>query len=380
MTSTSQSILYLDTGYKFDIEESYSHKLGLVSQRFSGHVVTFGQVGEFTFGNFTVHSFSILKSKLIMFLRALCYSVLLIRRTRKSGQPIDVLVSYDPLNTGLMGVILSFITGIPLLVEVNGDYTSWTNYAEVSDPRKRAIKRWIYMTVEGFVLRRASGIKLLYPEQLDHFRPTLRSSTVIRTYPNYLDVSVFRNLGESPKAVIVGFPFEVKGIDIAVAAFKKISDKHPDWTLEVLGWYPDAEKKLLDQCIGDHPRVRHHPPISRREMPTYIGSSGVVICASRTEGFPRVIKEAMHAGKPCIVSSVGGLPHAIRHGENGLLFQSENIDELSRNMDAMLSDADLRAKLGEAARQFAEYEYSLQTWLEKFAAFAKEVIASKRRR
>jgi glycosyltransferase involved in cell wall biosynthesis len=379
MTNSSQSILYLDTGYKFDVEESYREKLSLVSQRFQGHVVTFGQVGDFRFGNFTVHSFSILKSKPVMFVRAFLYALLLIRRGRKSGQPIDMLVSYDPLNTGLMGVMLSFVTGIPLLVEVNGDYTSWTNYAEVKNPRKRAFKRWAYMTIEGFVLRRASGIKLLYPEQLDYFRPKLRNTTIVRTYPNYLDVSEFRNLGETPKLVIVGFPFEVKGIDIAIAAFKKICHKYPEWSFEVLGWYPGDEKKRLDECIGDHTQVRHHPPISRREMPAYIGSAGVVVCASRTEGFPRVIKEAMHAGKPCIASSVGGLPHAIRHGENGLLFKSEDVEELSRNMDTIIADPALRARLGEAAREFAEYEYALQTWLEKFAAFAQDVIASKRR-
>jgi glycosyltransferase involved in cell wall biosynthesis len=376
MTS-SQSILYLDTGYKFDVEETYREKLTLVSQRFSGHVMTFGQVGEFRFGNFTVHSFPILKSTLVMFLRALLQSLLLIRRSKRSGQPIDMLVSYDPLNTGLMGVIISFLTGLPLLVEVNGDYTAWTNYSDVKNPRKRAIKRQLYIWVETFVLRRASGIKLLYPEQLDYFKPRLRSSTIIRTYPNYLDVSMFRNVGELPKLVIVGFPFEVKGIDIAVAAFKKVCGKHPDWSLEVLGWYPDAEKELLDRCIDNHPQIRHHPPISRRDMPTYIGSCGAIICASRTEGFPRVIKEAMHAGKPCIVSDVGGLPHAIRPGENGLMFRSEDVDGLASNIDLLIGDADLRAKLGKAAQEFGEYEYSLQTWLEKFTAFAREVIAGK---
>jgi len=374
MTQRKLSILYLDTGFKFDVEETYRQKLEFISKKFDGNVITFGQVGTFQFGEFTVRSFKILPSKFVMFLRALAYSLMLIMKSRNSEKKVDIIVSYDPLNTGLLGVIISRLTNTPLLVEVNGDYTNWTNYSNIASKWQRQIKRLAYLKIESFVLKRANGIKLLYPEQLDYFRPQLSGRNLVRCYPNFLDVSEFRNLGETQKAVIVGFPFDVKGIDIAINAFKSISAANPEWSLEILGWYPDREKELLDQCIGNHPKIRHHPPISRREMPGYIGSCGVVVCASRTEGFPRVVKEAMHASKPCVVSSVGGLPHAIVHGENGLIFKSEDTEQLAVQLNTMLSDTNLRARLGETAREFAEHEYSLDTYLNYFSDFIHDIL------
>lgn len=374
MRAGKRRVLFLDTGNKYRMEDLYGEKLRLLSQRFAGIVVTSGEAGVFEFGDFRVHSFKPLRLKALMFFRALLFCWRTARANAQAGAGFDLIVTYDPLNTGLLGTLVAALTGIPLIVEVNGDFTSWSNYSEVRNPRLRALKRWAYLRVATYVLRRARGIKLLYSGQLDYFRARLRPGVVVRTFPNFLDLGAFRDLGETQKVVIIGFPFHVKGIDIAVAAFRKIAPRFPDWSLEVLGWYAGEEKALLDACIADHPQIRHHKPIWKAEMPAYVGQCGIIVCASRTEGFPRVIKEAMHAGKPCIASDVGGLPEAIEHGRNGLLFRSEDVDGLADALATLIADPALRARLGAAGREFALREYTPAAWLEHFDTFARATL------
>jgi glycosyltransferase involved in cell wall biosynthesis len=379
MNENKRHILFVDTGFKYDMDVTYGPKLRQLSYRFRGTVITFGEVGFHRFGSFSVHSFSILKSKLLIFLRAYFHGLRLVRRGRRNGMPVDLIISYDALNTGLLGLCISRTCGIPLITEVNGDYTNWSNYADIPNPTKRRLRRWLFIKVETFVLSRANGIKLLYTSQLDYFRKAISERTVVRTFPNFLDLTAFNNLGETTRVVIVGFPFAVKGIDIAIAAFKSVAAEFPGWSMEVLGWYKGTEKQLLDECISGHPQISHHEQIFKREMPEYIGRSGVVLCASRTEGFPRVIKEAMYAGKPCIVSTVGGLPEAIQHGLNGLLFQNENIQDLAKQLRVLLSSAELRVKLGMAAQDYAHRNFTNRAYLDYFVAFTRDVIDARHR-
>ncbi len=367
-------VLFLDTGYKYDMAVTYGPKLRQLSERFGGTVITFGELGFHRFGEFSVHSFSVLRSKLQIFLRAFNHARRLIRRGQRLNAPVDVLVSYDAINTGLLGVLISWTCGVPLVVEINGDYSNLSNYADVPNVWKRRFKRWLYMKIASFVMRHAAGVKLLYSTQLKAFPAELSARRGVRSFPNFLDLTAFTDLGEEKKIVIVGFPFMVKGIDIAIAAFRKVADEFPDWRLEVLGWYSGRDKELLEKTIGGHPQISHGGQLLKRDMPTYIGRSGIVLCASRTEGFPRVIKEAMFAGKACIVSRVGGLPEAIEHGVNGLLFQSENVDDLATQLRVALADAPLRRSLGEAARSYAQGHYTNAAYLRFFDDFITDVL------
>jgi glycosyltransferase involved in cell wall biosynthesis len=372
-------VLFVDTGRKYELEAHYGAKLRLLSARCFGDVVTSGQHAQLQLGRFCVNSSPRPSSKLAAIVRTLSAAGRIVRAAAAAGKPVQLIISYDPLTTGLLGLMLSGVFGIPLLVEVNGDFTADANYEDVRNPYKRALKKKVYVAVEHFVLRRCAGIKLLHASQLGRFARSLPAKISVQVYPNFLDVSAFCDLGESKRVAIVGFPFGVKGVDIAVNAFKQISDEFPDWSMDVLGWYANEEKALLDRCIGDHPRIKHHPPVFRQAMAEYIGTCGVVVCASRTEGFPRVIKEAMHAGKPCVVSDVGGLPEAVKHNVNGLVFRSENVDELAGNLRRLLRDPSLRQSLGAAAQVYAEQEYSSDSYLERFAAHVESIVKSSRR-
>ena len=71
------------------------------------------------------------------------------------------------------------------------------------------------------------------------------------------------------------------------------------------------------------------------------------------EGIPGAIVEAMSAGLPVITTLHAGIPYVIKDGETGLLIRENNVNELKAAIIRLAEQADLRKRLGEAARDFA---------------------------
>ena len=381
-------VLFIEPGSKRYIEDTYKSRCNLLSKYFSGEIITFGAVGEYYFNEFKVNVFSgwvqyKFKNyfaplyKLWVYLKYIIYARKVIVERKNNARKVDLIVTYDPLVTGLMGFIISRVFHIPLVVEVNGDYTHWANYAHISSEFRQKLKRKTAITLEGFVLKHAHGIQLLYKNQIDFFQNKLNNQ-VVRVFTYYLNIENFRNRGERKAVTIIGFPFHVKGIDIAIEAFNRVASDFPDWHLEILGWFPQNEARLIKSLISNNKQIIRLNVIPRETMPEYIGKIGIVLCASRTEGFPRVLVEAMVSAKPCIASSVGGIPEVLENQVNGLIFEPENIAQLAECLANLMGKPALRQKLAKNAAEFASQNFTDDIHLNNIKEFYMSVINQKR--
>lgn len=79
----------------------------------------------------------------------------------------------------------------------------------------------------------------------------------------------------------------------------------------------------------------------------------------------------MACGLPVIASPVGVNAEIVEHGVNGFLATSDA--EWEEALRVLLSDADLRARMGEAGRRKIEQEYSLQVWGPRVAQLLREI-------
>jgi len=95
---------------------------------------------------------------------------------------------------------------------------------------------------------------------------------------------------------------------------------------------------------------------------------GCLFCVlpSRSEAMGRVLIEAMAAGKPVIGSRVGGIPGVITDGYDGFLFESENIDALADKMIILLSNEELRKRMGKNALSSVKNKFSSEKYAECF--------------
>jgi glycosyltransferase involved in cell wall biosynthesis len=79
----------------------------------------------------------------------------------------------------------------------------------------------------------------------------------------------------------------------------------------------------------------------------------VFTLSSTYEGLPVALIEAMALGRPCVVTSVGGVPEVLRDGSQGLLVPPGDPGALAAGLLHLLQDPELRARLGPAARERA---------------------------
>jgi glycosyltransferase involved in cell wall biosynthesis len=89
-------------------------------------------------------------------------------------------------------------------------------------------------------------------------------------------------------------------------------------------------------------------------------AADIAVLASHEEGFSNALIEAMGRRLPAIATTVGGNADAIADGVSGLLVPPRAPAELAAAILRLASDAELRTRLGDAARRRVEREFSLE--------------------
>ncbi len=83
----------------------------------------------------------------------------------------------------------------------------------------------------------------------------------------------------------------------------------------------------------------------------------IFVLTSRYEGIPYVLLFAMNASVPIICTDVGGINEIIKHQENGILVEKENVDELVNQIKRLVNDKDLMISLKRNAKKNLEENY-----------------------
>ena len=97
----------------------------------------------------------------------------------------------------------------------------------------------------------------------------------------------------------------------------------------------------------------------RDDVADLLRSADIFVLPSATEGLPMTVIEAMAAGLPVVVTTVGGVPELVEDGETGLLIPPDCAEPLAEALGRLLKDAELRCHMGKAARRVAVERFEL---------------------
>jgi glycosyltransferase involved in cell wall biosynthesis len=112
------------------------------------------------------------------------------------------------------------------------------------------------------------------------------------------------------------------------------------------------------------------------DVPALLSASDVLVLTSAPmEGMPGVLIEAGLAGLPSVTTDVPGAADVVEHGETGFVVGVDDLDGLVDATAALVEDADLRARLGAAARRRCEERYGLEAGVHLWRSLLAELIA-----
>ena len=158
----------------------------------------------------------------------------------------------------------------------------------------------------------------------------------------------------APRLLCLGRLVSVKGFDLALKAFSRMSDRFPHARLVIAGDGP-VRSLLEEQAheLGIKDRVDFTGWIPPDKVPDLINTVTMLIMPSRREGLPLVGIEAAQMGRPVVATRVGGLPEITVHQETGLLVDKEDVDGLTEAIVFVLDHPEVASRMGEAARHRA---------------------------
>ena len=202
--------------------------------------------------------------------------------------------------------------------------------------------------------------------------------------PNGIDYDRFAQPGPplekyregGPNVLFVGRLEPRKGLKYLLGAMTRVWDHFPTARLIVVGSGPllDDYRKLVE--ANRLQNVEFTGFVSGDELPLYYRSCDV-FCAPSTgqESFGIVLLEAMAAGKPLVASDIPGYRFVVNHGVEGLLVPPKDEQGLALSLVRLLSDGELRAKMGAAGRSRAQ-QFSWDKIATRVLAFYDRVLAS----
>lgn len=171
-----------------------------------------------------------------------------------------------------------------------------------------------------------------------------------------------------PAAPVIGVGVrlaEQKGLSYLIEAMSSVLRAVPNARLVIAGYGP------LRDALGEQARRRgvsdHVLFLGKRmDMIEVMQAFDVYALPSIWEGLPLVVLEAMAVGCPVVASDVGGVSSAVEHGENGLLVEPRQPDQLAEALVRVLCDRDRRLRLGKNGRERFVKHFTAETMARRY--------------
>lgn len=255
-----------------------------------------------------------------------------------------------------------------------------------SDVVRQKLLLWLYAPLLRRSLARADAIIATSPRYVEtspFLSPLADRCTII---PYGIDTARFERADPAQVAAIrakygerlvlfVGLLRYYKGVEYLIRAMAAV-----DGRALLAGGESSrrqGELEALAQSLGVAERVVFLGP-QEQALPALYHAADVFTLPSieRSEAFGIVQLEAMAAGRPVVSADVGtGVAWVNQHEVTGLVVQPRDVAQLSAALNRLLTDADLRQRLGAAGRERVAQEFTLDKMVDRIEALYDRILA-----
>jgi colanic acid/amylovoran biosynthesis glycosyltransferase len=308
------------------------------------------------------------KSRWLQVLPFVVAETFALRRAVRTHRP-DVLHLHWVLPQGLAALLAA--RKIPWLVTtLGGDVYALSD--PVSDRLKRA------------VLRRARVVTAMNSDMTVRLVAQGAPPEATHVLPMGADVESIRVAAAGEEQVpgrimFAGRLVEKKGVAVLLDALRRLPAT--GWTLDIVG---DGQLRAELTRRADGLPVTFRGQLSRAELARSYARAEIAVVPSvpaasgDQDGLPVTLLEGMALGCAVVASDIAGIDAAVVHGESGLLVPPGDAAALAAALEALLTDPDLRAKLGAAARSRAE-EFSVAGFGARYRGLLKGLVGGRSR-
>jgi glycosyltransferase involved in cell wall biosynthesis len=182
-----------------------------------------------------------------------------------------------------------------------------------------------------------------------------------------------------PAILFVGAVRRTKGAFDLLEAWAQVIVNCTHAELWVVG--PDYTNGRFAQEVqsrGHGKAVKILGPQPLNNVADLMRQAQVLCLPSHGEGTPNCVMEAMACGLPIVATEVGGIPDIVDSNRTGILVQKGNVQKLTEALSSLLQDTDRRARMGEAAYEFARVHLDARKTTERLTGLYRELLTTPR--
>jgi len=161
------------------------------------------------------------------------------------------------------------------------------------------------------------------------------------------------------KLLYLGWYVKKKGVYDLVDAVKILLEENDKIKLDLYGTKGTNELKQYVFKEGLEKNVQVNDWIDDHKKLYVLYKCTMLILPTYSEGIPNVILEAMATRTPIVATSVGGLKEILKDGENAIIAEVGNAQNLSQKIKMVLKDESLRNIITYNAYQEAKEEFNI---------------------
>ena len=271
-------------------------------------------------------------------------------------------------------VVSAWRAQIPYLLTTHGIF----DFQSICGPRWPRLMKWllqIYVWPGRMLLTARSRHEYLVS---DHDRQAMENwfwpvrSKFGRIYHSQLPGSPPPAPLKENRILCVGTIGARKGQWILAEAFALVAERHPEWSLSIVGRSADDALTQKIRAAVEKPGIRERVEIvhgaTDDEVNAYYRRSSIFAMPSFLEGLGLSLQEAIYHGCCPIGSHIGGIPELIENNINGITVPSGDVQALAAGLDRLMCNQTLRDKYqAEGYQLLARKEMSAPKMAEKYA-------------